>query len=278
MSDALSGSFADNLSLPVHRWFRYSAGFSGDWARSVIADHLEEHSRVRVLDPFCGSGTVMIAADSLDAPSVGLDAHPFVSKIANVKSRWAQSAGLTEAASALLSAAKRKKPRKIRPPDLLVRCYDPQALERLLALRASLEDTLNSHDSVVRDLLWLAITSILRKSARVGTAQWQYLLPKKTKAAAGDPFDLFARQIDIMRDDIDAMTAAGAKARSAVLEGGDARSCPSVKTASVSLVLTSPPYPNNYDYADAVRLEMTFWGEVETWGDLHQSVRKRLMV
>lgn len=27
-----------------------------------------------------------------------------------------------------------------------------------------------------------------------------------------------------------------------------------------NLVITSPPYPNNYDYADATRLEMMFWG------------------
>jgi len=45
----------------------------------------------------------------------------------------------------------------------------------------------------------------------------------------------------------------------------------------VRLVITSPPYPNNYDYADATRLEMTFWDEIETWGDLQHTVRHRLI-
>jgi hypothetical protein len=44
-----------------------------------------------------------------------------------------------------------------------------------------------------------------------------------------------------------------------------------------TLVLTSPPYPNNFDYADATRLEMTFLGEVEGWGDLQQVVRRHLV-
>jgi len=26
-----SATFADNMSLPVHRWFRYTAGFSAAW-------------------------------------------------------------------------------------------------------------------------------------------------------------------------------------------------------------------------------------------------------
>jgi hypothetical protein len=31
-----SSTFTDNMKLPVHRWFRYSAGFSAQWVESVI--------------------------------------------------------------------------------------------------------------------------------------------------------------------------------------------------------------------------------------------------
>jgi len=43
------------------------------------------------------------------------------------------------------------------------------------------------------------------------------------------------------------------------------------------LVVTSPPYANNYDYADATRLEMSFFGEIQGWGDLQEAVRARLI-
>ncbi len=32
-----SSTFVDNMGLPVHRWFRYSAGFSATWANEIIA-------------------------------------------------------------------------------------------------------------------------------------------------------------------------------------------------------------------------------------------------
>jgi DNA modification methylase len=52
---------------------------------------------------------------------------------------------------------------------------------------------------------------------------------------------------------------------------------PSVPDRWATLVITSPPYPNNFDYADATRLEMTSFGEINDWGDLQDSVRTHLM-
>lgn len=49
---------------------------------------------------------------------------------------------------------------------------------------------------------------------------------------------------------------------------------PGLAGGPFDLVITSPPYPSNYDYADATRLEMTFWREIETWGELQGSVRR----
>ena len=43
------------------------------------------------------------------------------------------------------------------------------------------------------------------------------------------------------------------------------------------MLISSPPYPNNFDYADATRLEMTFWGEISGWKDLKQTIRPSLL-
>jgi hypothetical protein len=64
----------------------------------------------------------------------------------------------------------------------------------------------------------------------------------------------------------------------ATLISGDARKCATLVPQKVNTVITSPPYANNYDYADALRFEMTFWGEVNGWGDIHDKVRKHLIV
>jgi hypothetical protein len=55
-------TFTDNMKLPVHRWFRFSAGFSASWVETVIAKALERGSAT-VLDPFAGAGTTLLAAE-----------------------------------------------------------------------------------------------------------------------------------------------------------------------------------------------------------------------
>ncbi len=43
-----SGTFTDNMKLPVHRWFRYSAGFSAEWVIQEIQQQQQTHSSVRI--------------------------------------------------------------------------------------------------------------------------------------------------------------------------------------------------------------------------------------
>jgi hypothetical protein len=71
--------------------------------------------------------------------------------------------------------------------------------------------------------------------------------------------------------------AASVNGPSALLIDTDARTCEGVSDDFASLVITSPPYANNYDYADAMRLEMCFMGEIAGWGDLQRVVRQHLI-
>ena len=85
--EATSSTFVDNMRLPVHRWIRYSAGFSAEWAQSVIRD-AGDCSATRVFDPFAGSGTTLLAAEQLGVESYGLEAQPFVARMAEAKLAW----------------------------------------------------------------------------------------------------------------------------------------------------------------------------------------------
>ncbi|WP_239083998.1 hypothetical protein [Asanoa ishikariensis] len=46
-----------------------------------------------------------------------------------------------------------------------------------------------------------------------------------------------------------------------------------IAPASAAGCVSSPPYLNNFDYADATRLELYFWGEVRTWAEMCSTVR-----
>lgn len=71
-----SGTFGDNMRLPVHRWFRYSAGYSANWVETLIKDKKQFVSNLAVLDPFAGIGTTLVASNVQKIRSFGFEAHP----------------------------------------------------------------------------------------------------------------------------------------------------------------------------------------------------------
>ncbi|MEZ4336516.1 MAG: DNA methyltransferase [Sandaracinaceae bacterium] len=122
-----STTFVDNMRLPVHGWFRYSAGFSAEW----VIDEIRTRGARRVLDPFAGSGTTLIAAQQAGAEAMGADAHPFVARIARAKLGWTADPDALERARDVL---RRARPRPdADPPALLATCYRPDALAALRA-------------------------------------------------------------------------------------------------------------------------------------------------
>jgi hypothetical protein len=265
--------FTANMGLPVHRWFRYSAGFSAAWVEGVLANRSIERP-LRVLDPFAGSGTTLIAAQVAGAEAWGVESHPFVTRVAQAKLRWtADPQVFVGRADAILQAAGEGQLPDPLPP-LLGKIFPTTTLSRLYGLRDALLAARQDDD--LDELLWLALVAILRACSPAGTAQWQYVLPNKTKARVAEPFHAFRNQVALMADDMRAMQRLPAPLL-ATLHVGDSRADLGAPDGWADLVITSPPYPNNYDYADATRIEMTFLGEIAGWGDLQQTVRRLLL-
>ena len=268
----LSGSFADNKEVPVHRWFRYSAGFSGAWAEAVIRKESEE-GPITVLDPFAGCGTTLVAAEQCGAQAWGIDAHPFVARVVQAKLAYRSSAkDFLQLTQEVLTGAQKLQPEISGYAPLIRKCYTDDVLQQLDCLRRIIEGVPTTSDAA--HLVWLALVAILRPTSHAGTANCQYILPSHRKTKVRVPFSAFQEAASTIYDD---MLAARNNGPAAVFRVDDARFCKTLPPQFFDLVLTSPPYPNNYDYADATRLEMTFFGEVARWGDLHDHVRKHLL-
>lgn len=272
---ARSGTFSDNMKLPVHRWFRYSAGFSAAWVEEVLLFY----NATTVLDPFVGSGTVCVTADKLNVTSYGVESHPFVFRLARGKLSWVETVdGFENAVNDLVKSAMQVRDgvRVKDTPILIAKCYSTENLKELYSIKTAYFELSPKWSEPINDLIFLAINSILRVTSHVGTAQWQYVLPNKSKARVTNPYDALDLQAKMMAADMKFMKNYSKSSHAKLLQG-DARTLLGIPDNSIDLVVTSPPYANNYDYADATRLEMTFWGEVSSWGDLHQSVRQYLI-
>ena len=273
---ARSGTFTDNMKLPIHRWFRYSAGFSAEWVEQEIIRYRDDSGNAPVvLDPFVGSGTTVLAGCKENIAAIGIEAHNFVYRVAQAKTKFSLNINDFEQISKeVLDCASSMFEIKNRHHDspLLLKCYSDENFNKLDSLKSAYEKL--KTDDPVWELVWLNITSLIRPCSAVGTAQWQYVLPNKSKAKVLDPYEAFEGKTQIIRAD---MASAQRESWSSDIRVYNQDMRTYIPQELANLVITSSPYPNNYDYADATRLEMTFWEEIEGWKDLQTTVRHRLL-
>jgi hypothetical protein len=264
------------MKLPVHRWYRYYAGFSADWVRQLLQQKNQgSQYNCTVLDPFAGIGTTLVACNMENVKSFGFESHPFIFRMAKAKLELCRCSTtmLSQLFSKFINAFKKRPHTRCETVSpLLDKCYTEESLTELLTMKKIMETGYDGSDAKI---LWFVITSILRSCSCVGTAQWQYVLPNKSKASVSSPLKAFIEKTTQILNDIDRLGSVYSHQAEILL--ADARSSQDLEENSIDHVITSPPYPNNYDYADATRLEMTFWEEIRGWSDLHSAVRSHLL-
>ena len=176
-----TSNFLNNMRLPIHRWFRYSAGCSAEWVKWLRAER--DGSELRVLDPFVGSGTTCLSCDEMGLPSYGLEAHPFVYRVAQAKLSYSPDPErLIAKAEQAFAFARRAVARTEHYPAIIGKCYGLETLGYLDCFRQAVESEQDGSPEAV--LLWMALVSSLRVVSEAGTAPWQYVLPGRRKVPA----------------------------------------------------------------------------------------------
>jgi hypothetical protein len=255
------------------RWFRYPAGFSPEALHLAVAAVGPARGAL-VVDPFFGAGTASSALAG--SAVVGIEAHPLIAELAATKLARppGPADGLRRAAHALVAMADGATGDTEAEHTLVRRCFDWAVLERLVAMRDALDT--GSRSPWRRYLRW-ALLGTLRDVASVKVG-WPYQRPAVDREAPhGDPRARLLERAEMIAKDLEHEV----RPRGRVV-CGDARSARTwrraASTGRFDGCITSPPYLNNFDYADATRLELYFLGTVSSWGQMCDEVRSGMVV
>ncbi|MFT3774895.1 MAG: DNA methyltransferase [Minicystis sp.] len=235
----------------VHGFHSYPARMHPLTARRLIEDFSRPGETI--LDPFCGSGTVLVEARLANRGAVGVDANPLAVRLARLKvapTTEAQRARLIEAARAVQAFADERRKAKAGPTRRYgpsdVGMFQAHVLLELDGLRAGLDAL---PDAPTREALELVLSAILTKVSRRASDTSDRDVERRL--AAGYPARLFMRKTEELAARLaEIADAIGQGGKRAFVLEGDARELEGVADRSIALAVTSPPYPGNYDYLE----------------------------
>lgn len=280
------GTFKDSLRAPVHSWFTYPAGFSYKAVEHSLKKANLKLGQGIIYDPFMGSGTTNLVAKSVGFNSIGVEAHPFVYTITKTKMNWGIKFNEVNVALEFIEkqllTTKQPKDLKIKLnevfPELILKCFLPETLFELMIIRDSLLRLGCSQQ--VKDFLRTALVCVLRDVSIAATG-WPYIAPKKIKITSKSKSGWATyrkRALKMFGDLVEIKSKAyQGKTTHRILYGDSRDTTKQIDDNSVDHIFTSPPYLNNFDYADRTRLEMYFMGDANNWSEISEQVRTKLI-
>ena len=216
----------------------YPAKFIAELPRALL-DILPIPPGTAVFDPFCGSGTTLVECQRHGLPSVGIDLNPIACLITRVKTS-PQPDGLEEAAATTLTLARSARRTEVPKIPNLDHWFNSQAQNAIAALSTAIGMLRPAH----RDALRLALSSIIvRVSNQESDTRYAAVDKNVTTEKVFTEFLRAARKIcKILHErDYSLMPATLFEADTLAFD-------PMRIGNQIGLVITSPPYPNAYEY------------------------------
>lgn len=266
---------AETLTHPFHT---YPARLHPATARVLVEFIGEGAGRTQpILDPFCGSGTVLVEARANGLRAIGTDLNPLAILVARAKT-WTvpprkrsqlREIGHAIAGASLAAGKAARRSGAEAAPMRRVPGFDPNARNRRLAswfaphVRRELEDLATRIDEVgeqdgeLAGVLTACLSAILYKvSSRTSDTDGTWV---DRNVGRGLATRLFVQRVDLLVAGLDDLAKIHAPLPE-VFELDIRKLSDVVKDGSCAGVVTSPPYASTYDYAEHQRLRFDFLG------------------
>lgn len=265
-----STTFRTNQISPVHRWYSYVEGFSGNFVKEILTSIQRRHPLKLVLDPFCGSGTTLVEACFKGIPSVGYDINPFLVFVSSIKTSMPiKSNTLSHRIEYVRERCNLFK----NDPDLSSlpnisslfsneNVFPSRVLKKLFFLKKSIDKI---KEDEIRNLLTLAVSSIIVEVSHY--RRGPDLALKRHKHSDAPVFERFFEKSLQILNDINYISRE--ETGTAKVFCGDSRNLSNILDETVDLVITSPPYLNGTNYFRNTKLELWFNGMLNVQSQLH---------
>ncbi len=269
------------LSMAYQRWFKFKEAFAPSFVVETIKRLPKKPDRC--LDPFGGSGTTALTCQFLGIESATIEANPFLADLIQSKLSRYDVNDLRHSYRLVTRLAKRNvalysvencfpgAPQTfVQPGDGERWIFNQEVAQAIVALRSAINQIADSsHRRFLRVMLGSKLVEVSNVIVNGKGRRYRRNWGKRSTGAA-DMFLAFDEACRASLTDLEGFSRRR-HVKSRVLRG-DSRHL-AEKVGSVDFVLTSPPYPNSFDYTDIYNLELWALGYLTSGSD-NRTLRK----
>jgi site-specific DNA-methyltransferase (cytosine-N4-specific) len=231
---------ADAGRQSIHAFHSYPAKFIPEIPRAIIRA-LPPSSGTVVFDPFCGCGTTLVEAQSAGHASVGVDLNPIGCLVSKVKTTPLPDNFASEV-DLCISRARSMSALPLPSIPNLDHWFAREVSNVLAALRASICQV---RDAAVKQALEAVLSSIIvRVSNQDSDTRYAAVEKQVSTSAVYEVFAQTARSLSAISHSAELWN----KSPATVINRDIFDITPDEIPGEVGLVITSPPYPNAYEY------------------------------
>jgi SAM-dependent methyltransferase len=233
----------------------------------LVRELLEQVDGARgpVLDPFCGTGTTLLACAERGIECTTVDLNPFLVWLARAKTARYDATAIAGAQSlvARMARAASRRTGETFVPDIhrVERWWGREALGALGRAAAVARKNTNASEKRVRDLASLSLCRALIECANVsfGHQSMSFREPGASSAGAREVSAALERALEHI---VEAARGTLPRSKLRVVEG-DSRRVGELVKGGFGAVVTSPPYSNRMSYIRELRPYMYWLGYLE---------------
>jgi hypothetical protein len=262
--EALVRASEDDADTLTHGFHSYPARLHPS-IPSLLIDRFADAAG-RIVDPFCGSGTVLVEARRRGLPSWGVDLNPVALRVAEVKTdvRSRESiARFTGTLDTVVELAKERVRAKSQARAPLTKeqaaRFEGHVLRELAGLHKEIGGVDDERD---RRALFVALSAILVKVSkqRSDTDERERGAFSTRRMGRFIPTEIFHKKGQELIGRWESLAAASQEGPAPRLTLDDARHLPRILPKKATLIITSPPYAGTYDYAEHHALRAPWLG------------------